>query len=194
MARVHAHTGKQSKSQSLNNHLKADMRQNIRGYLQLEAAALRSNGTILTVRLQELEPLMAKSHVVLIESSDGQKVEFKLVFRETQWSLCGPDKVLQEHILLNFDISPKKLKQTRAQISKTKSTEQAQGKKPSEEPGAAGAPGGAEAAVQPLIFEENDALAFHPGKFLWLLTQMERQKSAYAADGDDAGGKKKKKK
>ena len=83
MARVHAHTGKQNKSQSLNNHLKADMRQNIRGYLQLDAATLRSNGTILSVRLQELEPLMAKSHIVLIESSDGQKVEFKLVFRET---------------------------------------------------------------------------------------------------------------
>lgn len=110
------------------------MRQNVRGYLQLEAAALRSNGTIVAVRLQELEPLMASSHVVLIESSDGQKVEFKLVFRERARAICGPGKVVQEHILLNFDISPKKLKQTRAQIAK----EHAQGKKPDEHAGEGG--------------------------------------------------------
>lgn len=144
MGRVHDITSKQPKSRSLHEHLRADMRQNVRGYLQLEAAALRKNGTILAVRLQELEPLMASSHIVLIESDDGQKVEFKLVFRETtrQWhGICGPGKVLQEHILLNFDISPKKLKQTRAQIAK----EQAQSKKEAEDPGAAAA-GGAEAA------------------------------------------------
>lgn len=184
-------------SRSLHEHLRADMRQNVRGYLQLEAAALRKNGTILAVRLQELEPLMASSHIVLIESDDGQKVEFKLVFRETTrpWrGICGPGKVLQEHILLNFDISPKKLKQTRAQIAK----EQAQGKKEAEEPGAA-ATGGAEAASKDkdkdekkkdekdmLIFEANDALAFDPVKFLGLLTQMEQQKSAYAVDANSA--------
>lgn len=102
----------------MDTQLKADMRQNIRGYLQLGAAELRANGTIVEVRLEELLPLMERSHVVLIESSDGQSVEFKLVFRETKFRICGADEVLQEHILLNFDISPQKLKHTRAQISK----------------------------------------------------------------------------
>lgn len=31
-----------------------------------------------------------------------------------------------------------------------------------------------------LIFDENDALTFDPEKFFKLITQMERQKSAYA--------------
>ena len=46
------------------------------------------------VRLPELEPLLHKCHVVLIESGESQKVEFKLVFRETKFSVCGSDKVL----------------------------------------------------------------------------------------------------
>jgi len=33
-----------------------------------------------------------------------------------------------------------------------------------------------------MFFEENDALAFNPEKFLLLLTQMERQKSAYVLE------------
>lgn len=35
-----------------------------------------------------------------------------------------------------------------------------------------------EKGAQELVFEENDALGFDPDKFLKLLTQMERQKSA----------------
>ena len=93
----------------MSKHLKPDQKQAIRGYLQLEAKTLLKDGTIAFVNLPELDPLMPKCHVVLIESDEGQKVEFKLVFRETKGTMCT-SKVLQEHILLNFEINPKVLK------------------------------------------------------------------------------------
>ena len=86
------------------------MKQNIRGYLQLDVPSLLEKGVIVQVNLEELKMLMPKSHIVLIESNDGQTIEFKLVYRETKFSVCGSDKVLQEHILLNFEISQKKIK------------------------------------------------------------------------------------
>ena len=69
----------------MSTNLKLEQKQAIRGYLQLEAEQLRSNGTIREVRLPELEPLIDKCHVVLIESDESQKFEFKLVFRETKF-------------------------------------------------------------------------------------------------------------
>ena len=181
-ALIIAFTSNQKKSQSLSTNLKLEQKQAIRGYLQLEAGQLRSNGTIREVRLPELEPLIDKCHVVLIESDESQKFEFKLVFRETKFQICGADKVLQEHVLLNFEILPQKLKAMReaakASTDKDKKDEAGAGN----DPGAGG---------EAWAFDPDDALAFDPAKFLNLLTQMERQKSAYVllAEGAPDGSK-----
>ena len=175
----------------MSRNLRPEQKQAIRGYLQLEAQQLRKDGTIAEVRLPELGPLLHKCHVVLIESDESQKVEFKLVFRETKFSICGADKVLQEHILLSFEISPKKLKEMRQQIAK----DQAMEKNKNDDAGTGNDPsqpaGGG--AAQHLVFEENDALAFDHDGFLKLLTQMERQKSAYVLLADGANDRSKSK-
>ena len=147
--------------------MSTEMKKNIRGYLQIDCKTLLDNGTIRNVRLKELEMLMPQCHVVLIENNEGQSVQFKMVYRETKFSVCGGTKTLQEHILLNFEISPRKLKATRAQLAKDlalRAKEADDEEKPSED----------------LVFPENDALGFDPDLFLKLLTQMERQKSAMA--------------
>jgi hypothetical protein len=59
-----------------NSGLKKEMR----GYLCLEASVLLSNKVIEKVVLKELEPLVEKSQVILMESQDGSKVEFKIVY------------------------------------------------------------------------------------------------------------------
>jgi len=84
---------------------------------------------------------------------------------------------------MNFEISPKKLKATRAQISKDLATK---GKDDED----------AEKGSEDLVFPENDALGFDPDLFLKLLTQMERQKSAITGNtlSTDKGSKKKKSK
>jgi len=119
---------------------------------------------------------------VLIESDEAQKFEFKLVFRQTKFNPCGADKVLQEHVLLNFEILPQKLKAMReaakAPTDKNKNDEAGTGN----DPGTAGGSGGPPAWA----FDNDDALAFDPAKFLNLLTQMERQKSAYVLLADGA--------
>jgi hypothetical protein len=76
------------------------------------------NKTIKKVRLKELEDMMPQCHVVLIESSEAQTVQFKMIYRETKFNVCGANKVLQEQLLLNFEISPKKIKATRAQMAR----------------------------------------------------------------------------
>ena len=76
------------------------------------------NGTIVKVNTKEFENLLPHCHLVLIESSEGQSIELKLIFRQVKKVMCGPDKVLQEQIMMKFDIYPKKLKQMRQQIAK----------------------------------------------------------------------------
>tara|TARA_B110000285_G_C14727990_1_gene425169 strand:- start:300 stop:521 length:222 start_codon:yes stop_codon:yes gene_type:complete len=71
------------------------------------------NGTIARVNLKEMLDLIKKSHICLIECDSGQNIEFKLVFRETKFNVCGPDKVMGEQILLRFEIKPSKIKQIR---------------------------------------------------------------------------------
>jgi hypothetical protein len=142
--------------------MKPAQRKSIRGYLQLDCKTLRSNGTIKDIRLKELESLMDDCHIVLIESSEGTTIEFKMVFRETKFNICGGGKtVIQEHVLLNFNISPKKLKTTRAQIAKDQANKKLN-------------QGETEGDDNLLVFEENDALGFDPDQFLKLITQMER--------------------
>lgn len=79
----------------------------------MPAGMLKQNGTILDVRLSELEPLIPKCNLVLIESNDMQHIELKLVYRKTKKQMCGPDLVVQEHILLKFNLGIKELKAKR---------------------------------------------------------------------------------
>lgn len=116
--------------------------------------------------------MLPMCHCVLIESDRGQQVEFKLVFRQTKYNPCGANKVLQEQILLSFNISPQKLKAMRQQKAKDSAMSTKNGDE--EEEG--------------LVFEENDALEFDPDGFLKLLTQMERQKAAYSLLEDNNDG------
>ena len=67
MHKAKEYTTGQKSSRSLRNNLRAEQKQAIRGYLQLEAATLIKDKTILEVKLPELEPLLPKCHVVLIE-------------------------------------------------------------------------------------------------------------------------------
>jgi hypothetical protein len=71
------------------------------------------NGTIAKVNLKELEFLIPKCQICLIESDSGQDIEFKLVYKETKYNPCGSDKVLMEQIMLKFNIKPAKIKQMR---------------------------------------------------------------------------------
>jgi len=45
--------------------------------------------------------------------------------------MCGPDKVLQEQIMMKFDIYPKKLKEMRQQIAKDMALAKSNKKEPS---------------------------------------------------------------
>ena len=123
--------------------------------------------------------LMDDCHIVLIESLEGTMIEFKMVFRETKMTMCGGKTVLQEHVMLNFNISPKKLKATRAQIAKDQANKKQGGE--------------AEGDENLLVFEENDALGFDPDQFLKLITQMERQKRQAVDGGEGNAGKTKSK-
>lgn len=49
--------------------MSVEQKKSIRGFLQIDCKTLLGNGTIKTVRLDELNALMPKCHVVLIESS-----------------------------------------------------------------------------------------------------------------------------
>ena len=114
MGKIRGFLNRQKGSKSLEN-LRGGIKKAIRGYLQVDCKTLRSNGTIKEIRLKELESLMDDCHIVLIESLEGTNIEFKMVFRETKMNFCGGGKtVIQEHVLLNFNISPKKIKATRA--------------------------------------------------------------------------------
>lgn len=115
------------------------------------------------MRLKELAPLLAKSNVVMIESDDRQYIQFKLVYCELKQGLCGPPKVISEQILVNFNIYPKTLK---AKIQQAEKDRAADGGDKDDDRGE-------------LVFDENDALTFDPTRFSALITQMERQKSAY---------------
>jgi hypothetical protein len=70
--------------------------------------------------------------------------------------LCGPPKVLEEHVLLSFDILAKKVKEMRKKVALYESAQR--GKRE------------AEKDDQPLlVFEDNDTLAFNHEKFLKIL-------------------------
>lgn len=80
-----------------------EQKANIRGYLQIDCKTLlkkqaisgnKEAATITKINLKELDDVISLCHVVLIESVDGQSIEFKLVFRESQFKLCGGDSVL----------------------------------------------------------------------------------------------------
>ena len=74
--------------------MSVEQKKSIRGFLQIDCKTLLGNGTIKTVRLDELNALMPKCHVVLIESSgEGHTVQFKMVYRETKFNVCGADNV-----------------------------------------------------------------------------------------------------
>jgi hypothetical protein len=44
---------------------------NIKGFLRLDSGTLLKNGTILEVKLKELEPVIPKSQLLLIECEDS---------------------------------------------------------------------------------------------------------------------------
>ena len=79
----------------------------LRGYLSLPGKSLLENKTIKHVRLAELKDLVEKSQVILTESQDCKKIEFKLVYRKYGKQLCQADRIIQEHILLKFNIDLK---------------------------------------------------------------------------------------
>lgn len=56
--------------------------------------------TISRVNLKELQELIPACNVVLIESEDGESIEFKLVYQMTKFNICKGNTVLDEHILL----------------------------------------------------------------------------------------------
>jgi hypothetical protein len=55
----------------------------MRGFLRIDVPALEE-GTIGHVQLKELEDLLPKCHVVLIEKETGNSIEFKLVYRDVR--------------------------------------------------------------------------------------------------------------
>lgn len=144
---------------------------NIRGFIQIDVPTLQKKGILLDVRLDEVKKLMPNSHLIMIESHDEQTIELKLVYREMKFQLCGPSKVAQEHILLSFEITLKKIKETRKKISENKATENKDEKQEDDDDELN--------SDKILVFEENDSLVFHPEKFLKLITQMDKQKAAY---------------
>ena len=77
--------------------------------------------------------------------------------------------------MLNFEILPQKLKDMREAAKQATDKKEGDAAGAGNDPGAAGGAGG----PAPWAFDDDDALAFDPAKFLNLLTQMERQKSAY---------------
>ena len=149
------YTTKQKMSMGLKKNLSNKQKQNIKGYIQLEASQLIDDKTITDVKIPELEPLMPKCHCVLIEG-EGQKIEFKLVLRETKISLCGPPKVLEEHTLLSFDISAKKIKMMRKTVADYQASQKGKKEDDRDKP-------------PDLIFEGNDTLVFNYEKFLKIL-------------------------
>ena len=84
-----------------------EMLSKLRGYLSLSAKSLLDNKTIKHVRLAELKELVEKSQVILTESQDCKKIEFKLVYRKYGSQFCKADRIVQEHILLKFNIDIK---------------------------------------------------------------------------------------
>jgi len=202
MPEIYNFTSEQKRSSGLQATLKKAPKQTIRGYLALPAKKLQENGTILDVRLNQLKPLIPKCDLIMIESDDQQRIEFKLVYRERKKQLCGPDLVTHEHILLQFQIHVKSLKASRERIRQGLANKQLHpakqkpaGSASPPSPGNTGSKGTApQSDVDPaderlptetsdvgkLVFEENDALTFDPDKFFALLTQMERQKNAYS--------------
>jgi len=131
------------------------------------------------VRLKELVPLLGKSNIVMIESDDRQYIQFKLVYQELKPGMCGPPKVINEQILVNFNIYPKALKgliQDAERQAKANGNE----KKPQDKAGEADKDDG----KAELVFPENDAITFDPQRFSDLITQMERQKSAYVLQAE----------
>lgn len=101
-----------SVSASLQSALGAKNQGRMRGYLSEPASALRSNGTIAEIRVTELEALIGKCNVVLIEADDMKSIQFKIVYRNVEKQLwgCAPDRVIEEHILMAFTIYPKEFK------------------------------------------------------------------------------------
>ena len=153
MTKVAEFTQGQKKSKQLDAMLGKDQKQKIRGYLEVEAKKLLDNKTIRKSRLVELNPLIKQSTVVLIEADNGQSVEFKLVFKQKKSSICGPDRVLQEQIILKFDIPTKKIKEMRQKKGFQVPEDP---KDPDQE--------------EFLVFEENDALEFDPQGFIRLIS------------------------
>jgi len=179
MADVVKFTDDQSMSKSLSGNLSKAQKQAIRGYLSLSAKTLLDKGTIRDVRLKELVPLLGKSNIVMIESDDRQYIQFKLVYQELKPGMCGPPKVINEQILVNFNIYPKALKgliQDAERQAKANGNE----KKPQDKAGEADKDDG----KAELVFPENDAITFDPQRFSDLITQMERQKSAYVLQAE----------
>lgn len=175
MAEVVKYTDGQSLSRNLSGNLSKTQKQAIRGYLSLSAKTLKENGTIKDVRLKELAPLLNKSNVVMIESDDRQYIQFKLVYQELKQGLCGPPRVISEQILVNFNIYPKTLKAMVQAAEKAKNERKGQDNDKDED-------------SCKLVFRENDALTFDPTLFNALVTQMERQKSAYVLKAEPGAG------
>lgn len=71
------------------------------------------DGTIKKIFVSELEFLVSlgKCTVAIIESDDRKSLQFKLIYKNTESQMCGPPKVLEEQVMLQFKIEPKKVKQ-----------------------------------------------------------------------------------
>lgn len=116
----------------------------------------------------------------MIESDDRQYIQFKLVYQELKYGMCGPPKVINEQILVNFDIYPKELKTMVQHAEKEKEALRANERKPQDKT----ADNDKDDDRGKLVFQQNDALTFDPTLFNALITQMERQKSAYVLQAE----------
>ena len=93
MQKVYDFTSKLSKSHVLSKSLTEDLKKKMRGFLRIDVPALEE-GTIGHVQLKELEDLLPKCHVVLIEQETGNSIEFKLVYRDVRRQICGPPTII----------------------------------------------------------------------------------------------------
>lgn len=94
--------------------------------------------------------------------------------------------MVDEQVLINFDIYPKELKMMLAMIEAELAEKRKQNAGKPEKKAAADEDNKDDNTGK-LVFPQNDALTFDPQKFAALVTRMERQRSAYVLRQDGEG-------
>ena len=79
MGAIDDYSDSQKTNTGLQNVLK---KQAVRGYLASSAQTLVDDGTIAEVTIKPLRGLIPKCEFILIETTDFQKVEFKMVYKD----------------------------------------------------------------------------------------------------------------